>query len=307
MWIKELLKALLPGAIWLRLRDQRYIVQEWFRAASIRAALREQGFEGLAQRLTQIVPDITDQYTQFRVDTDYLRLKVRAMHVFQVAMVNAALKIIDTERRPLTVVDIGDSAGTHIRYLQELHRDVQLRCLSVNLDEEAVKRIRGKNLEALHVCAEDLGALGIDADIFLCFETLEHLTSPVQFLRSLSENTNCKVLVITVPYVARSRVGLHHIRTSSPERCHPESTHVFELSPDDWKLLFMHAGWSIVQNRIYLQYPRRGVLRAMKGHWRRGDFEGFWGAILRRDSTWSRLWAVSSRRLAGISGEGSEA
>lgn len=288
--LKILLKALFPRTIWIRLRRPFNILTEQLKISSIRAAVRRQGLEELLRHLVQIVPDITHQYTRFLVNTDYLRLKVRAVHAFQVALANEAIiRFLSPEKRPITAVDIGDSAGTHIQYLQELHKDIQLRCLSVNLDEEAVKKIREKNLKALHARAEDLGRLGIDADIFLCFETLEHLTSPVQFLKSLSDNTNCKALVITVPYVAQSRVGLHHIRASRQEPCNPESTHIFELSPTDWQLLFKYAGWSVVQNRLYLQYPTRGILRLTRRYWRQGDFEGFWGTILQRDSTWSNL------------------
>lgn len=284
------LKVLLPAALRKKLGRQYVTVLERLQMASLRAAVREHGLEEQFRQIIQIVPDISHQYTKFAIDTDYLRLKVRALHAFQVTLISEAIRLIDPEKTPLTVADIGDSSGTHLRYLQGLHRDIQIRGLSVNLDEEAVRKIRGKGLEAFQARAEDLGKLGIKADVFLCLETLEHLTNPIDFLKDLSENTTCKALIITTPYVTQSRVGLHHIRASRQEPCHPESTHIFELSPADWQLLFLHAGWSIQQKRLFLQYPTRGVLRMMKRHWRK-DFEGFWGAILWRDTTWSNLRA----------------
>src|SRR5437870_3616576 len=151
-----------------------------------------------------------------------------------------------------------------------------------------IERLQSASLRlALREPAEDVARQGLSADIFVSFEMLEHLPSPIHFLQSLSEKTTCKAFVVTVPYVAQSRVGLHHIRQNRPDRCTPENTHIFELCPADWRLLFLHAGWSVKKEMLYLQYPRFHALRVMRTLWKRLDFEGFWGAILQRDHTWS--------------------
>lgn len=259
---------------------------------SIQAALREQELLPIYHQLTGIVPDITHQYCSFKVDTEYLRTKVRAEHAFQITLANEALQNVRSLLGDkLTVVDIGDSAGTHIQYIKSLYQDCNLHCLSVDVSSKAVSRIREKGLEAIQARAEDLTTLSIKADVFLSFETLEHLTDPCEFLRGLSEKANCKALVVTVPYLARSQVGLHHIRHNLRHRVNSENTHIFELSPQDWQLIFKHSGWEVQADRIYLQYPRRSILRPLlKRYWQYLDFEGFYGAILRPDKSWSRLY-----------------
>jgi hypothetical protein len=162
----------------------------------------------------------------------------------------------------------------------------------VNMDAEAVMRIRQAGLEAVHARAEELAKHRVDANILLSFAMVEHLIDPCGFLHSLSENTTCQVFIVTVPYVARSRVGLRYIRQNQPHQVNAENTHIFELSPDDWRLVFRYSGWAILADRIYYQYPRRSPLTpALKLFWRRNDFEGFYGAILKPDKTWSRLYA----------------
>ena len=61
--------------------------------------------------------------------------------------------------------------------------------------------------------------------------------------------------------------------------------HIFELSPKDWQLLLRHAGWTVVCDQILYQYAFNVpvISRLLARFWRRRDFEGFWGAILRRD------------------------
>ncbi len=262
----------------------------WIRIWSIKAAVREQRLSPLYKQLSAIVPDITHQYSSFELDTEYLKLNVRAVHSFQVALVTEALRHI--ESGDMTIVDIGDSAGTHLQYLSELHKDLDIRCLSINIDEEAVTRVQQKGMEAICARAEDMASHSIDADIFLSFEMLEHLMNPSEFLKSLSVGTKCKAFVITVPYLSHSRVGLHHIRGGQKRHVSAENTHIFELSPDDWNLIFKHSGWAVISDRIYYQYPRMFLFRCiLKKLWKRTDFEGFYGAILRPDQSWSDLYS----------------
>jgi len=287
--IKSFLKGIMPSRLLGRIGRMRSALS----IKSIRAAVREQKLLPIYNQLTEIVPDITHQYSSFDLDSEYLITKVRAQHSFQISLINEALQPINSvlgDTGTTTIVDIGDSAGTHTQYLKGLHKNRNLRCLSVNMDSEAVKRIKEKGLEAICARAEDLASLSVDADIFLSFEMLEHLMNPCGFLRSLSE-TNCKTFVVTVPYVACSRVGLHHIRQNQKRSVNPENTHIFELSPEDWRLIFKHSGWAIQADRVYLQYPRKSLLRfLLKRYWKWCDFEGFYGAILKPDKSWSDLY-----------------
>ncbi|HOY66376.1 MAG TPA: hypothetical protein PLP29_05765 [Candidatus Ozemobacteraceae bacterium] len=187
------------------------------------------------------------------------------------------------------VVDIGDSAGTHMRYLRGLLPDhVGLETLSVNLDPRAVEKIRERGLPALLCRAEEL-SLDHPIHLFVSFEMLEHLHNPAIFFRRLSRDGKGRRLALTVPYLRQSRVGLHHVRSKDNSRIYAEDEHIFELSPADWTLLIEHSGWKVVQERIYYQYPRGipVVSSLMASYWRWFDFEGFWGVILEPDPTYA--------------------
>jgi hypothetical protein len=252
--------------------------------ASVESAAVEQGLSDMASRLERIVPDITDQYSGRRLDSHYLKVKVRNQHAFQMSLIE---RVVNEFSQPV-IVDIGDSAGTHIQYIKGiLPAGKQARCLSVNLDGDAVEKIRSKGLEAIKTKAEDVAKYNIEADIFLCFEMLEHMADPSNFLHSLSRDTKARYLIFTVPYVRDSRVGLYHIRQKKEGAVSAEVNHMFELDPEDWKLIASHSGWAVKHEQIYLQYPRLNILRMTSPAWRRYDFEGFYGLILTRDETWS--------------------
>lgn len=262
---------------------KRRIIQFLFRN-SIEQASKEQNLIGLKERLRKIVPDITHQYSLFKIETADLENKVRSLHAFQIALAN---EIIPEFEKP-TIVDIGDSSGTHSQYILKLHSaEKKIKCISVNLDHTAITKIKAKGLEAIHERVERLPTHNIKADIFLCFELLEHLSDPCRFLYNLSLSLDAKYAVITVPYLKKSRVALRHIQEGRKESVYAENTHIFELSPNDWKLLARHAGWKMVRERIYLQYPKRNILYFTKLLWRKFDYEGFYGLVLSKDDYYS--------------------
>ena len=69
-----------------------------------------------------------------------------------------------------------------------------------------------------------------------------------------------------------------------------ENTHIYELCPEDWKLIFTFSGWKVVYENIYYQYPRYGLFKFTKYLWKKKDFEGFYGVILKKDFKYSKLY-----------------
>jgi len=275
-------KLYLPRKIKTYLKDHLFK----FLTKSLKRAAEEQGLSKLIKNLEEIAPDISDQYSSCRVETPYLRTKIRNMHAFQVSLVN---RVINEFQKPV-IVDIGDSSGTHLQYIKGLWPKKDVRCLGVNLDEKAVARIKKRGLEALQARAEDLDKYNVGADIFLCFETLEHLMNPIEFLHELSLKTKAKYFIITIPYLKSSRVGLHYIRAKNKDTVDAETVHILEFAPKDWKLLFKFAGWNVAFEKIYFQHPKKHWLQVTKPYWKKYDFEGFYGAILTRDNSWSHLY-----------------
>ncbi len=265
------------------------VLYNLFKLKSLKSAVQEQDLKHLIPKLKEISSDYYDHYNHVKIEGDYWNYKVRALHAFQFDLTKKAIEIIkqQKEKNDLTIVDIGDSSGTHTNYLKKLIQNVNLKLLSVNLDPKAIEKIKQKGFEAILSRAEDLQKYNINPDLFMSFQTIEHLNSPITFLKSISKNTNCEFFLMTLPYLSESRVALEHIRNKTREKVHAENIHIFELKPTDWKLLFKHTGWEIKHEKIFFQYPKKSLLRFLKNSWKKYDFEGFYGVILKKDSTWT--------------------
>lgn len=263
---------------------------------SIEAAIGEQGLRPLRDRLRDVIPDIIDQYSGELDAGEYGRLweaKMRGLHAFQIREALAAMETVG--RDDMVVVDIGDSSGNHGRYLRATAPAGRLsRVVSANLDPVAVEKIKRNGGEAILCRAEDMALEGIEADLFVTFQMLEHLTDPVRFLHGLATRGRADHLLVTVPYRRHSRFGGSHLRLPAdrlPAKMTAEDVHVFEFSPADWTLLARFAGWSPVATRIYYQYPRRSPLAVTAPMWRHLDFEGFLALTLKRDLSLAEHYA----------------
>lgn len=259
-----------------------------FNMLSIAMSVKENGMSNLIDRLRAIVPDISAQEESEReVFNEYWGFKRRALQAFQCTLMLKALE--DISKRDITVVDIGDSAGTHMLYLKNLTEErFNLNTIGVNLDPRAVKKIEARGLKVILCRAEELDLGGKPVDLFTSFEMVEHLHNPAIFFYRLAKRPGCERFVITVPYLRQSRVGLYHTRRPvSGKPVYAEDEHIFELSPKDWELLMLHSGWRISYSKIYYQYPKNLPLLSnlLGSYWRHSDFEGFWGAILEKDTS----------------------
>jgi len=257
---------------------------------SLWCALRQQGRIGLVSRLREIEPDLTNQEDEAlkgQPHGEYSDLKRRGLQTFQCELMQREVSRLPNQQ--LTVADIGDSAGTHMLYLRHLVGDShKLDTVSVNLEERAVEKIRARGFKAVLGRAEDLDLGGTLVDLFTSFEMVEHLHNPAIFLRRLARRAGRARLLLTVPFLRRSRVGCHNVRWGNHGVIRAGDEHIFELSPADWKLLFLHSGWRVVHEDIYYQYPRLPILdMPLAWFWRKNDFEGFWGASLEIDATFA--------------------
>lgn len=255
-------------------------------------------------KLEKILPSLKDQ-TNFqnddtKEDSKYLQHKKRNLHAFQLQFTLDKIKEYkeSSNADKISLIDIGDSSGNHLIQLQELDKDIN-NIASVNLDIKAIEKIKKKGIEAYHCRAEELlEKYDLRPNFFISYQMLEHLTDPVRFLHSISESnkkkggvTSCDRFIISVPYQKRSRVGFWHMRFPDTKTIrNAEDVHIFELSPEDWKLLAEFAGWEVVSDKIYYQYPKWHWLYFTKYLWKRFDFEGFYIMELKINNKWSKLY-----------------
>ena len=64
---------------------------------SLNTASNEQGLTDLKIQLKKIIPDLSEQYTSFKIEGDYIVNKLRSQHAFQVKLAQEAILMLKTE------------------------------------------------------------------------------------------------------------------------------------------------------------------------------------------------------------------
>ncbi len=232
----------------------------------------------------RVIPGFGEHFND-AVLTEEAELRVRLLICAEANFVEKVAGALFVGGKKWNYLDIGDSDGTTRLLLKEA-LGKGFDSLGVNLQKKAVDKIKSKGLDAECVDAMSMGRSGRKFNLVSLFETLEHLPDPVGFLKSI-QNVVGDRLIISVPLIRGSRVGLRYLDKDWPADKIPtiENVHIFELSPADWKRIFLHSGWGVDKEWELRQYPSRGVLKhIMQFAWRRISFEGFWFVSLKKDS-----------------------
>ena len=246
----------------------------------------------------KIMPDLSHQYSADfgKTLSRYKTIKIRNQQAFQVKFARECIDKLNGEQ---SVVDIGDSSGSQLLQLKEFCKIKET--ISINIDSSAIERIKEKGLRAYNCRAEELYTKHkIKGDVFLSFQTVEHLHDPCKFFREIAE-IDFKIFVMTVPLRRQSTIGLKHLRSILKHKekklnisdrkmsnVNAESVHIFELSPKDWELLALHSGLELISQQTYLQYP--AFIPGLKKIWLKDDFEGFWGASFIKNKSFQDLY-----------------
>jgi hypothetical protein len=239
------------------------------------------------------VPDLRAHFIQGCLNP-FLEEKIRFLLAAQLKIVGRCVKRLHASGQTVTLADIGDSDGSLRMTLQDEYPAGVLDDVGINLQPTAVERLRSKGLKAILADATALPDGCGPYHVVTVLETLEHLPNPVLFLER-AQNLVKDYLVISVPYVAKSRVALDYLSDDRwdhrQRKATIESVHVFELSPEDWGKLFAHCGWKVIDDFVALQYPKSLTL-PLRRLWKRIDFEGFYCAALAKDESKRALFLL---------------
>ncbi len=239
---------------------------------------------------TTVLLDLSNHFATFRVDAEG-QVRLRLLLCAQAVFIRTVIDVLNKKEDAVNGwVDVGDSDGSaRLLFLKSAPQMQGFRTFGVNLEPKAVELIRSKGLEAECMNAMNLHKKGISFDIVSVFETLEHMPDPVGFLERIHQVVGRR-LVISVPLITASRVGLNYLTPKWDFQMKPgySNNHFFEFSPRDWQKLFSHTGWAIEDEWKVRQFPRSGPLNWMMSYaWRRISFEGFWFVSLKKDLTLS--------------------
>ena len=271
--------------------------EKFFNPISISAVHKlinnDENLKPLWKESMRLIPDFNEHFSS-PLNSEEAEKRVRLLVVKETDYTKEEIYNILKTKKQCTFAGVGDSDGSVRLLLHEIFSAKQLVSTGINLQQEAVKKIKKQGLDAICADAIKLGQQGVNYDIVSVFETLEHLSDPIGFLKGLKDVVNEK-LIISVPCVRKSRVRLSYINGRWPKnkKVTKENTHIFEFSPKDWEKIFLHSGWKIEkQDRLLCYYPKSISRIILQPYWNYVSYDSFWFVTLVKDYTYSSQYVI---------------
>lgn len=240
-----------------------------------------------------LFPDFSNHFA-VPINDNEVEHRIRMLVVGETFFIKKEIDSILELKEGCRYADVGDSDGSVRLLLEKYFSKERLSSVGINLQENAVEKIKEKGLEAICADALSLGGKGINYDIVSAFETVEHLPDPIGFLDKIKSVINCR-LILSVPLIRHSRISLAYLSDKWPKDKKPtiENTHIFELSQLDWKKIFLHTGWRVENEWRLMMYPSNGLSQfILKPYWRFVSFEGFWFVSLSKCNKYASQYVV---------------
>ena len=239
-------------------------------SAILAAKSEDEDLDKIWETSLKIAPSLDRHFVNTSLENEAL-LRIRYLLCGEVYFLKNIIEKLFRLEKKCTYLDIGDSDGYVYLVLNEVMKGYNVKYLGINLQKKAVQKIREKGLEAECTDAMEVRKRGKAYDLVSLFETLEHLVNPIEFLEGVHDVVG-KRLIISVPLVQRSRVGLQYLSRNWPQNKVPtiENTHIFELSLKDWTKILTHTGWEIENQWKLKQFPSFGLNGFIMKHiWRK--------------------------------------
>lgn len=136
-----------------------------------------------------------------------------------------------------TVLDVGASSDLLFRYLEKTGT-------GLNISERAVEHMKSHGIDAIVGDAHNLPYPDNSFDCVLCYQTIEHLDSPLLCLRELGRVARERVF-LTIPHQRKTKVCGFQPKDREQHRWH-----FLEFSVADFKKALARAGLNVRHHEI---------------------------------------------------------
>lgn len=149
-----------------------------------------------------------------------------------------------------TAIEVGAASDLFLRTVAAEHK------IGVNVIPVCVENLQRQGIEGRLSVGPLIPASDGEADLLICFQTLEHVTDPIGFLRELARILKADgTLVLSIPFVFRTQIRQRFYGQAADRISQPEGEfHVFEFTPSDFSRILSHTPFTQLHRQILVNY-----------------------------------------------------
>jgi 2-polyprenyl-3-methyl-5-hydroxy-6-metoxy-1,4-benzoquinol methylase len=179
------------------------------------------------------------------------------------------------------IIELGAASDLFLKEV-DAKKKIGIDALPVCIEKLKKNGIEGR----LAVNGEKIPAENNEANAAICFETLEHVQNPIQFLRELERIIELGgFLLLSIPNVKSTRILSRFHNDSSKGRPEAEN-HIFEFSQEDFAKIISYTNFKIAKFELLENYKINYNFITnylIRKHILRGYFSSIQAYVLRKD------------------------
>lgn len=147
-------------------------------------------------------------------------------------------------------VEIGATSDMFLKHVKAKKK------IGINVLDVCVEQLNKQGITGLKTDGQRIPLAGNEADLVICFETLEHVPNPIPFLNELGRIARNKLL-LSIPWVAKTHIRARWHGMADPDRQPDSEFHVFEFDEDDFKKILSYTDFKVSTYQKLINYEAK--------------------------------------------------
>jgi SAM-dependent methyltransferase len=148
------------------------------------------------------------------------------------------------------VVEIGATSDMFLKHIKARQK------IGINVLDACVEQLNRQGITGLKTDGQKIPIEDNEADLVICFETLEHVHNPISFLAELSRVTRNKLL-LSIPWVVNTNIRAKWHGLTDPNGQPDSEFHIFEFNEEDFRKVLSHTDFKVSEYQKLINYTAR--------------------------------------------------
>ena len=148
------------------------------------------------------------------------------------------------------VAEIGATSDMFLRHIKAERK------IGINVLDVCVEQLNRQGITGMKTDGQRMPLADGEADLVICFETLEHVPDPLLFLAELGRITK-KTLLLSLPWVTGTNVRAKWHGMADPGGRPDSEFHIFEFDERDFRKVISYTNFKISGYQKLINYEAR--------------------------------------------------
>jgi SAM-dependent methyltransferase len=147
-------------------------------------------------------------------------------------------------------VEIGATSDMFLKHVKARRK------IGINVLDACIEQLNRQGITGIKTDGQRMPIEDNEADLVICFETLEHVHNPISFLAELSRITKNRLL-LSIPWIPKTNIRAKWYGMTESNGQPDSEYHIFEFDEGDFRKVLSHTDFKVSQYQKLINYQAK--------------------------------------------------